>query len=331
MFRRIRSSLLLVALPAVPGATGSYAATIEHKAVGCVVAEEHPRFEARLTPADAVGRARVFFRGEGASAWYAVPMTPAGALFAAALPKPTKSLRRFSYYLEVVDASLKSSRTAEYSTNVVVGKGACDKEMMGLSTSAATVLLEAPSGAAAIPAGFSGAGVVAAGEPLAVGSAATASSSGGGGLGAGTLVVGGAVAAAGAAAAVVALGGGEEGIVGTWDGTRTVNNGPLFANCTRVFNEHWIITQTGQDVFADVESIGQSCGTASCGQNCQLFPFPWDMPGTTDGTTARFVVYGGTQCILSLSLSGDRLSGSMSACSESPGMTQDVSLRRTAK
>jgi hypothetical protein len=42
-------------------------------------------------------------------------------------------------------------------------------------------------------------------------------------------------------------------------------------------------------------------------------------------------VYGGTQCILSLKLYGDRLSGSMSSCNEAPGMTQDVVLLRTAK
>jgi hypothetical protein len=320
-----RRESAFVALACLGSAAGvSAATTIDHRPVGCVVAEEFPRFEARLTPPDSVRRARVFFRADATPTWYAVALKPEGTVFAAALPKPQKSLRKFTYYLEVADAQMKTSRTEEHNTSVVATKGGCDKDMMGLSTAAASVLLEAPAGAPAVPAGFSGAGVLTvAGAPAAA--PAGVAGTGGGGVGVGVLVAGGAVVAGGAAAAVV-LTGGDDSVIGTWDGTRTVNNGPLFANCTRVFNEHWVITQTGQSLFAQVESIGQSCGTASCGTGCTLFPFPWNMAGA-----ARFVVYGGTQCILSLTLSGDSLSGSMSACNESPGMTQDVVLRRTGK
>jgi hypothetical protein len=315
---RLMSSWSPVLLAFLGSVTAARAATIDHKPVGCVVAEVFPRFEARLSPPDSVRRARVFFRADATLVWYAVVMKPEGAVFAAALPKPQKSLRKFSYYLEVADAQMKTSRTEEHSTNVVPAKGGCDKDMMGLSTPAASVLLESPAGASALPPGFSSAGIV------------SLAGAGGGGIGAGVLVGGGAILAGGAAAAVV-LTAGDDSVIGTWDGTRTVNNGPLFANCTRVFNEHWIITQAGQGLYAQVESIGQSCGTATCGTGCTLFPFPWNMEGSLDGDSARFVVYGGTQCILSLTLSGDRLSGSMSACNESPGMTQDVVLRRTGK
>jgi hypothetical protein len=73
--------------PAVVQAT-----EIDHKAVGCVVAEHFPRLEARLNPADSVGRARIFFRTEGGPSWYAVAMKREGDVFLAALPKPKKSL-----------------------------------------------------------------------------------------------------------------------------------------------------------------------------------------------------------------------------------------------
>jgi hypothetical protein len=187
-------------------------AEIDHKPVACVVAEQFPRLEARLTPADGIGRARVFFRAEGGPAWYAVAMKREGDVFAAALPKPKKSLKRFQYYLEVADAGLASSRTPDYAADVVSGRGACTKGMMSAVMSAASVLLEVPAGAAAIPAGFSSVGVVAAGSSAAAaGGGAAAASGGGGGLGTGAIVGGlGAVAAAGAVVAVkVAADGGR--------------------------------------------------------------------------------------------------------------------------
>ena len=183
----------------------AYAAEIDHKAVGCAVAEQFPRLEARLIPADAVGRARVFFRTEGSPAWYAVAMKREGELFAAALPKPKKSLKQFRYYLEVADTGLATSRTEEYATAVVSGPGGCSKGMMAGVMSVASILLEVPAGAAAIPVGFSSAGVAAAGSAATAAGGSAAASSGGGGLGTGAIVGGlGAVAAAGAVVAVKA-------------------------------------------------------------------------------------------------------------------------------
>jgi hypothetical protein len=183
-------------------------AEIDHKAVGCVVAEQFPRLEARVIPADAVGKARVFFRTEGGPAWYAVAMKREGEVFAAALPKPKKSLKRFRYYVEVADTALATSRTEEYATDVVTGPGGCAKGMMAGVMSAASVVLEVPAGAAAIPVGFSSAGVVAAGSTATVAGGGAAASSGGGGLGTGAIVGGlGAVAAAGAVVAVKAASG----------------------------------------------------------------------------------------------------------------------------
>jgi hypothetical protein len=188
-------------------ASAVQSAEIDHKAVSCVVAEKFPRLEARFSPADTVGRARVFFRTGSGPAWYAVAMKREGDVFAAALPKPKKSLKQFQYYLEVADKAMATSRTEEYATSVVDGPGGCSKGMMAGVMSAASILLEVPAGAAAIPVGFSSAGVVAAGSTAAAGAGGAAASSGGGGLSTGVIVGGlGAVAAAGAVVAVKASG-----------------------------------------------------------------------------------------------------------------------------
>jgi hypothetical protein len=189
--------------------SAAHSAEIDHKALGCVVAEKYPRLEARVTPPDGVSRARVFFRAEGRPAWYAVAMKRDGDIYAAVLPKPKKSLKRFEYYLEVMDTAMTPSRTQDYRTDVVSGAGGCGSGMMAVVVSAASVLLEVPAGAAAIPAGFSSAGVVAAGSTAAgAATAATgAASGGGGGVGTTALIVGGAAVVAGAAVAASTLGG----------------------------------------------------------------------------------------------------------------------------
>ena len=200
----VLGGLVLVGLGAVPAV---HAPEIDHKAVGCVVAEQFPRLEARLIPVDSVGRARIFFRTEGGPSWYAVAMKREGDVFLAALPKPKKSLKQFHYYVEVADKAAATSRTEEYATDVVAAAGGCSKGMMAGVMSAASILLEVPAGAAAIPVGFSSAGVVAAGSTAAAGAGGAAVSSGGGGLSTGVIVGGlGAVAAAGAVVAVKATG-----------------------------------------------------------------------------------------------------------------------------
>lgn len=184
-------------------AAAASTAAIDHKAVGCVEADKFPRFEARLTPADTVGRARVFFRPQGVPAWYAVSMAREADVFAAFLPKAKKSLRGFQYYIEVADTALGTSRTQEYSAKVTPDAGGCAKDLMALSSAAATVLLEVPAGAPLVPLGFSAAGVTPAGAAAATGAAAGAS--GGGGLSTGVIVAGaGAVAAGGAVVATTA-------------------------------------------------------------------------------------------------------------------------------
>jgi hypothetical protein len=202
---------------------------IDHQPVGCAVADRFPRLEARFAPAEAVATARVLFQTENARQWYAVAMKSEGLSFSGVLPKPKKSLKAFRYYIEVTNKALGTDRTADYTTSVVASSSECKGKMMAAALGSASVLLQGPVGAAALPAGFASTGVVAAGSGSAA-AAAGASAGGGGGLSTGAVV--GIVAGAGAAAAgvVVAAGKGGEG------SSATSYTGPLAGQLTLTQN-----------------------------------------------------------------------------------------------
>ncbi|HET8643863.1 MAG TPA: hypothetical protein VFO85_00140, partial [Vicinamibacteria bacterium] len=167
---------------------------------------------------------------------------------------------------------------------------------------------------------------------------AGAAAAGGGGVGAGAIIAGGAAVAAGGVAVVAAQGGDDEPpptVTGTWAGTRTTTT-RVPALCIRVYNETWNISQSGNTLSANITATAQSCGTAGCGQNCTIFAFPREHPGSLSGDTALFYVFPGLQvpsCILPLRLQGDTLSGTMPACDTgAPDVLTDVvTLRRTGR
>jgi hypothetical protein len=186
---------------------------IDHQAVACVAADKFPRLEARFTPAENVAAARVLFQGQTAD-WYSVAMKPDAAVYAGILPKPKKELKSFRYYIEITDKALATSRTAEFTAAVVDSAAACKGKLTAGAVSSASVLLQGPAGAAALPGGFASTGVVAgsaAGSGAATGAAGASSGSSaagagaaagaGGGIGTTALVLGG-VAVAGGAVAV---------------------------------------------------------------------------------------------------------------------------------
>ena len=67
---RVLRVACLLALAAPLWAEGP---VIDHSAVACMVADHFPKLEARFGDPDAIGRARVQFRGE-AGPWYFVAM-----------------------------------------------------------------------------------------------------------------------------------------------------------------------------------------------------------------------------------------------------------------
>jgi hypothetical protein len=193
-------SFLGMVAAAIPTAAWAEAPAINHDAVGCIVADKFPRLEARFDPTENVSRGRLRFRPTGGAHWYSVPMNKEAEAFVGILPKPTPKLKSLDYYVEVTATDFATGRTREYTPAVVSGLGACqaDKITAG-SLGSASVTLEVPAGAPAIPPGFSGVGIASGTAAVAVAAAAT-----GGGVGGTALVLGGlAVAGAGTAAAVV--------------------------------------------------------------------------------------------------------------------------------
>ena len=192
--------LCVLLAPALALAQG---VNIDHTGVGCVVAGKFPRFDARLDPAASVARARLHFRPEGGPHWYFVDMKPEAGLFRGILPKPQKTLHRFSYYIDVTDKGFNESRTAEFTLDVASGPAACGRQkVLASSVAKARVLVHAPEGVAgapALPPGFAGEGVV---TVSSAGVETAATTGGGGGLGATALIVGGVAVAAGAAVVV---------------------------------------------------------------------------------------------------------------------------------
>ena len=180
---------------------------IEHAPVACAVADRFPRMEARLAPVDNLAAARIVFQGENLQEWYSVVMKPVGAGYVGVLPKPRKSLKSFRYYIEATDKAMRASRTAEYTTAVVGSTGQCKGGLMAATLASASVLIQGPAGALALPAGFASTGVVAAGTAAGSGGAAGAAGAGaGGGIGATALVIGGLAAAGGAVAVALPRG-----------------------------------------------------------------------------------------------------------------------------
>jgi hypothetical protein len=171
----------------VPPALAGDALAIEHHPVHCVVAGKYPQLDACFQPAERVARARVYFRAEGEPEWYYVEMKPEAPCFRGTLPRPKKSLERMRYYIAVTDRDFAEARTEEYAASVVGSEKACTIGAVAPYVTTASVVV---SGAAALPAGFAGAGLLA-------------------GIGTTTALAGAAIVGAGTAGAVIA-GGSDE-------------------------------------------------------------------------------------------------------------------------
>lgn len=207
-------ALLLATFASIPVQTPAAppsAFEMAHQPLDCVVADKHPRLEARMPPGIDVATARVFFQGASPE-WYSTPMKAEGPVFVGILPSPKRSLKEFHYYIEATSRSLETSRTADRATRVVASPGECRGLVAASAISSASILVQGPAGAAAVPAGFAPAGLVAAG----------------GGISATTLAVGAAVVGAGAVAVTQVTGGSD--YYGAVGGTYTLN----FGGCQRV-------------------------------------------------------------------------------------------------
>jgi hypothetical protein len=180
-----RSAVALGLALLSPSVGRAQAPAIDHKAVGCIVAERFPRFDACFAPAEEVARARVYFRTHGTPHWYFVDMKAEAACHAGLLPKPKKTTRQIDYYIDVVDRRFAEGRTREHDPRVVDGPGGCRKDMMmAAAMGAGSIVLGAVAGAPPIPVGFESEGILGAlgaGGGGSGGGPAAASGGGGGG------------------------------------------------------------------------------------------------------------------------------------------------------
>jgi hypothetical protein len=287
-------TLWVLSFPSLALAQG---VSIDHAGVGCVVAGKFPRFDARLDPAGDVARARLNFRPEGGAHWYYVEMKPEAGVFHGVLPKPQKSLHRFSYYIDVTDKAFHASRTAEFTPEVASGPAACGtRKILAASLSRANVLLYGPEGAVgapSVPVGFAADGVVTAGGAGAavVGAGAAAA----GGIGATALVLGGA-AAAGAAVAVVAASKGDgtppttlppPTATGRWSGT-LFENDPV-GQCTANWTVAMDLVESGGSLTGSmaVTAVSGTTGVYQCAVGITFGPNPLS-DGTIAGTAVRW-------------------------------------------
>jgi hypothetical protein len=140
--------------PAVVFAQG---VTIEHKAVGCIVAEQYPKMNACFLPAPNVARGRVYFRAGGTTHWYFVDGKREMPCHGFVLPKPKKTIKTVDYYVEGMDTGGGEGRTTEYFPIVVLRASECKKDVpVAPFLTRATVVVGAAPGAPAIIPGFTG-------------------------------------------------------------------------------------------------------------------------------------------------------------------------------
>ncbi len=200
---RARPSVVALASLLAPAVALAQEVTIQHDALSCAVAESFPAFEARIEPAERLSRALLHFRPQGGRYWYSVAMKHEGDVFRGVMPKPRRSLKSFSYYIEAMTVDFATSRTKEYAPQVVGTPAACGQGLLATALSAASLVVEAPIGAPAIPAGFSSSGVT----TVAAGGAAAGAATGaaGGTVAAGGVSTGLLVGVAGGAAAVAGI------------------------------------------------------------------------------------------------------------------------------
>jgi hypothetical protein len=217
--------------PPAPPATE--ALSIDHKAVGCIVAEEYPRLEACFAPAATLGRAQIQFRAAGTSPWYAVDMKAEGPCYMAWLPKPKKDTTSIEYFVFAIDKAFAESLRPEkapgepFAPRVVRKRSECEplkavaawsakaapRILVNVARDAGGKVLDAAAQAAGAPSagmtGFSADGVVFGNPTAATGSSSgSAAAAGAGAAAAGhgisTLAIVGGVAAAGGLVAVAA-------------------------------------------------------------------------------------------------------------------------------
>jgi hypothetical protein len=155
--------VLAAGLGLSPLVVSAQGVTIDHKAVGCIVAEQYPKMSACFVPT-ALARSRVYFRAGGTPHWYFVDGRPDMPCVGYVLPKPKRTIKFVDYYVEGMSTTGGEGRTTEYNPIVVVRESECKRDVpVAPFLTRATVVVGATPGAPAIIPGFTGLAGAAAG------------------------------------------------------------------------------------------------------------------------------------------------------------------------
>jgi hypothetical protein len=169
--RAIGRGVVAFLLPLLPVPLLAQGLNIDHKPIGCIVAEKYPKMNACFSPASGLARARVYFRAEqGPPNWYYVEMKSEAPCHAGILPKPNKELigKRVLYYVNAFDQKFAENRTVDNAALVVKSESECKKDVpvAPFVTSASVAVFPA------VPAGFATGGIGTAAVAAVVGGAA---------------------------------------------------------------------------------------------------------------------------------------------------------------
>jgi hypothetical protein len=323
---------------------------ITHASVDCVVAGEYPVIEADLQPPGEVTQARVYFRARGTPHWYSVDMKGAGgAAFQGILPRPLASLGGLDYYIETLGSGLTQGRSQEYTADIISGSETCPsglRKATVMSSVPSALIVHAPEGATALPAGFAPTGLVTTAGGAGAGAAV------GGGISKGLLI--GIGAAAGAAGVAVAVGGGGDGgdgadspaggappggtpeptptpppttdVSGRWLGT--FNENPSTTQCS-VQNDLSLDLQQDGNAVTGTFQLTVLVATPAPADPCPVAAgesFGGPLSGVVNGDVIelQLQITGGPSFFLGGTVSGDRMGGSSPPDEGGPGGEWEV-------
>ena len=171
--------------------------------------------KALVNPTDGLTTVKAYFRANLYPQFFYVEMVLAGDVYQGVLPKPSPEITGLHYYLEAMDSSFNSVRTAEYTPEVVSNETSCREQNptpAAYLDGAGAITVGSTGGGSAMPSGFLSEGIAAT-------IPAIGRTTGGSGL-----LIGGGVAAAGAAVGVGVLVAGGENSTTTNPGWRHDND-----------------------------------------------------------------------------------------------------------
>ncbi len=167
------ASIELLAVPDFPQETGlapdgsvpplpeGAPISINHEAVGCLVAGEFPLIEAAIEPSASVARVRLFFKGASSPEYFFVEFGALEGQFVAKMPKPTLAASPVSYYIQAVSTDGAEVQSPEIQAEVVESADQCpDRKVAAIGPPGDVTVFSAATGSSIKPIGFAAGGAL---------------------------------------------------------------------------------------------------------------------------------------------------------------------------